>query len=359
MQFPSHIRYIFSFRPAQQGKRYAWIDYAKGIAIILVVYRHVAYGLLHSGLSVSSLIVDANEMLYSFRMPLFFFLSGLFFSAGIRKRGPQNFFINKVNILLYPYVLWCLIQLTLQLIFSAYTNSKREVIEYLDILIQPRNMLQQWYIFALFNVTALYLFTNVVLKLKPVMQIALGIVLLWLAPYVNSISTFYDIFLHYIFFCLGHLTASWFFRESVQQKLASGYGALLMLPVFLLTQYYFLRHQNMNLFLYAIIALLGSLLVVMIAFLLAKHGKLEFLRIIGFYSFYIYLLHVGIIFLVRSLILRTGVITNVPAMTVILTVSGIFFSIVLYRTCLLLKMNFLFVGPFKENGIAYTAVPEK
>jgi fucose 4-O-acetylase-like acetyltransferase len=294
-------------------------------------------------------MMDANEILYGFRMPLFFFLSGLFFSSSLQKRGPADFLVTKINTLLYPYVLWCFIQLTLQIVFSNYTNFKRGVGNYIDILIHPRGMLQQWYLFALFNVTALYLFNHVVLKLKAPLQVLLGLIMLGLIPLAGTISTISDVMMFYIFFCLGHLAAPYFFEERVQQQLASGYKVVILLPVFAVAQYYTMEHPEANMYVFSTLAMFGALLVIMISFLLARYKRMTFLQTLGHYSLYIYLLHLGIIFLMRMALLHLGLQVSMPVMTVILMVAGILFSIILYRTCLLLHLEFLFIGPFKTR----------
>src|SRR5690606_15822455 len=72
-------------------ERNAWVDYAKAIGIILVVYGHVARGVFNAGLPMeesSYLLVDS--IIYSFHMPLFFFLSGLFFYDSLMKRGKTG-----------------------------------------------------------------------------------------------------------------------------------------------------------------------------------------------------------------------------------------------------------------------------
>ncbi len=51
-------------------KRLEYVDFLRGLAMLLVVYGH------------SSPINLANETLNTFHMPLFFFVSGLCFSIG-------------------------------------------------------------------------------------------------------------------------------------------------------------------------------------------------------------------------------------------------------------------------------------
>ena len=342
------LKELFNFKPPQ-ANRLGWIDYAKGIAIILVVYRHVLFGLKSSGMTVSQWIIDGNNMFYSFRMPLFFLLSGLFFERSIARKGETGFFVTRVNTLLYPYVLWAFIQITLQIIFSSFVNARRTGADYLNILIQPRHLDQLWYLFALFNVTLLYLLVAKLFRYDKFAQVLVSLGLLAIAPLMNGISTLYDVALHYIFFCIGNLTATYFFSEKVQEKLSSAYGLLILLPIFAACQYYFLYHQQMNLFLYAGIALIGSLFTIMLSFQLSKYNALPFLKTFGHYSLYIYLLHVPIVAVIRYFLLATMMKQHIVPLLLLLIFIAIFFSIVVYRICMRLKLGFLFTGPFKAK----------
>lgn len=83
--------------------RDAWIDYAKAIGIILVVYGHVARGIFTAGLDMDPRIYEITDnIIYSFHMPLFFFLSGLFLLPSLAKRSHTNLLFNKVDTILYP-----------------------------------------------------------------------------------------------------------------------------------------------------------------------------------------------------------------------------------------------------------------
>lgn len=342
------IHDIFNFKDAQTG-RFGWIDYAKGIAIILVVYRHVGFGLKSNGADVFQWILDLNDMFYSFRMPLFFILSGLFFSKSVSKRGAGGFILSKVNTLLYPYIIWSILQIGLQMVFHDIAHAKRGLGDFMNIIIQPRANNQLWYLFALFNVTLLYLLLSALFKKNNYLQFATGIIFLAVAPLVNGISTFYDIMIHYIFFCIGNAAAPYFFDKKVQVRLSSGKALLLLLPVFIGLQFYFLYHQELNLFLYAFIAVTGSLFTIVLSFLLEKHNWLPFLRTTGHYSLYIYVLHVPIVSIIRYYLFKYFTITNIPLLIIVLIFLGVFLSILIYRICLALKLQFLFTGPFKSK----------
>ena len=73
------------------SKRIEYIDIARGIGILLVVMGHNDFGAISP---------FAYKVIYSFHMPLFFFLSGYFLNTSI---GFWNFFKKRFNSLLKPF----------------------------------------------------------------------------------------------------------------------------------------------------------------------------------------------------------------------------------------------------------------
>ena len=69
-------------------ERIKWIDVAKGYGIIFVIYGHVATDMFAT-------------WLYTFHVPLFFFLSGYFFNPD---KNPKDFLHSKTKGLLLPYL---------------------------------------------------------------------------------------------------------------------------------------------------------------------------------------------------------------------------------------------------------------
>lgn len=84
--------------------RIAWIDVAKGIGILLVVFGH-----LHIGLAVG--------IIYTFHMPLFFFLSGYVHRI---QRGYASFFQKRSIHLLVPYIAFLLLLAPLELHHASH-----------------------------------------------------------------------------------------------------------------------------------------------------------------------------------------------------------------------------------------------
>jgi fucose 4-O-acetylase-like acetyltransferase len=293
-----------------QKSRLAWVDYLRGIAIVLVVYRHVLLGIQASGMTLPSAYLDANIMFFSFRMPLFFILSGIFVGGSLAKKSLGKIIYSKFELLLYPYLIWATIQITIQLFASQYSNAQRHVIDYLDIFYQPKNIDQFWYLPALFNSTVVYLLTKKKLKLHGWMQLILGLALYFGSPYCRKVSMMSDWMEFYIFFAIGDTISVWFFHEKFQAFLKNKYTFLILLPFFIATQFYYLHLYNtspgndVNLGLFLPIALFGCLTMCALAYRLQHWNILRFLRVLGFHSLYIYVMHVMIAAFVRVILTK-------------------------------------------------------
>ncbi|WP_252390436.1 acyltransferase family protein, partial [Escherichia coli] len=66
-----------------------------------------------------------DSLIYSFHMPLFFFLSGLFLMKSLQVRGLPYFIFNKIDTILYPYLIWS-VSLFLNFILISLILSLKE-----------------------------------------------------------------------------------------------------------------------------------------------------------------------------------------------------------------------------------------
>jgi fucose 4-O-acetylase-like acetyltransferase len=129
--------------------RLQWVDVAKGIGIVLVVFGHVIDGVRNAGVRIDPLTFRLTwDTLYSFHIPLFFFLSGLFFPHSWQQRGLGGVMLNKVDTLVYPYLLWSLLQGFTQVALSQHVNNPVTPAEVLSLLWHPRQ--EFWFLYALF-----------------------------------------------------------------------------------------------------------------------------------------------------------------------------------------------------------------
>lgn len=131
-------------------KKIEWIDSLKGIGIILVVLGHAAISPHLFG------------YIFSFHMPLFFFISGYLFSY---ERNPHflKFVKSKARGLLIPYLTFALMGLGIWLAYS-YLGAATSEISILsaikEILVSKRNFIffnvPIWYLTSLFTMVLFF-----------------------------------------------------------------------------------------------------------------------------------------------------------------------------------------------------------
>lgn len=330
----------------EKNKKYRleWIDYSKAIAIILVVYRHILIGIQRSGLNVDQWLINANEIVFSFRMPLFFMISGIFISKSITKRSKSNFIGYKFDTILYPYLIWGFIQISIQIIFSKYTNADRGIMDYLYLFIQPRKIDQLWYLCALFNVSILFYFLHAVLKINDWIILILSLLFYGASVWVKEFSLLHDLLYYLLFLVVGHLIREIMLNGDYYKFFYSYKPFLILTPFFWLTQLYWLNHQNMNMYLFSLIAIIGTLYIFSISFVLAKKNYLSFLKNVGRYSLQIYLLHVMITAAVRIVLTRIFGVTHVEIILVIGWMLGVYIPILIYSIIKDTNLRLLFRG---------------
>ncbi len=93
-------------------QRLDYIDSAKGIGILLVVFAHV--------IAAHKVGMRAEEIITSFHMPIFFVLSGLFFS---RKSSFKEFVVGKTNRLLVPFVFFYVLACIPPIVWYSYRGT--------------------------------------------------------------------------------------------------------------------------------------------------------------------------------------------------------------------------------------------
>jgi fucose 4-O-acetylase-like acetyltransferase len=143
--------------------RLLWVDAAKGLGIALVVYGHVARSLVASlNLGDHTLLSKIDYVVYTFHMPLFFFLAGIFARRSYDK-GQGAFWTSKFHTIVYPYFLWSIIQGSLLILFSGFTNSHSSFDRLANILWTP--IAPFWFFYALFFCHVLFVLSR---RLPPV-----------------------------------------------------------------------------------------------------------------------------------------------------------------------------------------------
>lgn len=126
--------------------RTAWIDAARGLGITLVVLGHAERGMVAAGIAHGTTWTWMDYGIYTFHMPLFFVLAGLNVPASLAK-GQLRFLEAKLWTVAYPYVLWSLIQGSILVALSSYTNGQAQVSDLLSVGWRPTA--QFWFLYVL------------------------------------------------------------------------------------------------------------------------------------------------------------------------------------------------------------------
>jgi fucose 4-O-acetylase-like acetyltransferase len=113
--------------------RIEWADCPKGIGISLVVFGHVQRSLVESGvLAARPFVLFVDRYIYPFHMPLFSFVAGLFMAHRVQ-RAPGIFVAHLARALLYPYLIWSIVQTAIQASMAAYINGTADLSRLMSI----------------------------------------------------------------------------------------------------------------------------------------------------------------------------------------------------------------------------------
>ncbi|UZS00130.1 acyltransferase family protein [Chondrinema litorale] len=351
-------------------KRLPWIDYAKGIAIILVVYRHVIMGIEGSGLYDGGILKNLNEAVYSFRMPLFFILSGIFVRRSLKKRGVFGFAKYKFNTLLYTYFIWAFISISLQLIFSNYVNSNRGPIYYLYILILPGAVEPFWFLHTLFTTAILFIILEKYIKPSNNFLLIISFILYLCSGLISeNWLGIKDICFYFLFYIIGILFQDFTSEGKYKDILFHKSTLWGLLPLFIINQLYWFYHSgydDLNRFsdiesiwdkiVFIEIAVVGSFFLMSVSFFLSKSDNLKVLRIIGNHSLYIYIMHIMISSLVRTICIRFFNIDDALLLLIIGITIATFLPILVYK--LTNKMGLWFLYSLENPSVKTSVQPE-
>ncbi|MBX2966267.1 MAG: acyltransferase [Cyclobacteriaceae bacterium] len=342
-----------------KNHRRGWIDYARGFVIIYVVYRHALTGLLGAGVDIKNAIYLVQES----SMPVFFIVSGVFISSSALKRGFGTFVRFKIESLMYPYFVWATIHLTIQILFSQYSNFSKDISYYIYLFTYPRAIDQFWYLYALFAVMVVFASLNFKLvKFNVWLNVLIALGFYFASYYIKTdLFSLHDIMFYYIFLVFGFLMAGNLLP--VESSFFRGRWLLYTLPVFIAIQILWrMWYPDINklddldyigFILFVPTTIIGALLIFFISYKLDEWGLIKILRFIGSHSLYIYIMHLIFTSAIRIVMLKIYPEAPPILMLIVIMVGGVFIPIVCYRILIKLGLNGLFVPPQRIKNLIY------
>jgi uncharacterized membrane protein YcfT len=329
------------------GGRVDWVDYAKGICIVMVVMMHSVLGveLAAAQTGFMHLVVMFAK---PFRMPDFFLISGLFLSVVIA-RDWRTYLDRKVVHFAYFYLLWVTIQFGFKApSFAAETSWSHVGFLYLESFIEPFGTL--WFIYLL---PIFFVVTKLTRKMPPLAVLTVAAAL-EMAHVLTGWTVIDEFGARFVYFYSGYLFAPYVFalsdRARARPSLALAGLALWVVVNGSLVELAASEWPLVSLAL----GLAGACAIIVTGTLLARMQWLNFLRYCGEHSIVIYLAFFLPMAATRTLLLRSALIPDIGMVSLIVTVVGVVGALAIWRIALALHANFLF-----ERPAAFWIAPKK
>ena len=220
---------------------------------------------------------------------LYTFLSGLFFVGSLVKKGTKSFITSKVDTILYPYVIWSILQGLIQYYLSSYTNFNKPLSDVYNLFWLPQE--QFWFLYVLFLIFLIYTLLHYLVPNIVVLFTLSVLFYLFQNELLSTWGPLVNFYKYGLYFCVGLL-----FSKCMNLKLGSSFWLGLTLLLFVFVQWYFhyyldMKYSTLGLLPSFFIAITGIFTVISVSQFLSK---IDFwlVKYIGSYSLEIYLVHI-------------------------------------------------------------------
>ena len=323
-------------------ERVAWVDYAKGFCIIMVVMMHSTIGTGHA-MGGTGFLHTLVTFAKPFRMPDFFLIAGLFLPRTIG-RDWRTFIDRKVIHFAYFFILWLAIQVAIK---DGPSGPAVVAREFAFGLVEPLGTL--WFIYLL----PIFFVTTKLMRKVPWPLVFIAACLLETAR-VSTGSTVVDEFCsRYVYFYAGTIFSDRVFALAAwvsAHKKPATLGLIAWAVVETLATFMpapLPAYQNVAaLPLVSLVAgFAGAGAVVVGATLLSGIGAMQWLRYCGRNSIVVYLGFFLPMAATRTAIVSTGVIKDIGLAATLVTVAGVTGPLLLHALVRDTRLSFLFVRP--------------
>jgi uncharacterized membrane protein YcfT len=322
------------------ASRVAWVDYSKGICIILVVMMHsvTSYATLVHGWTWLHNVV---EFAFPFRMPDFFLIAGLFLSRTIN--GPLTTYIDKkVLHFLYFYIMWLAIQMFFVEMNILVSDPMEWVRQFFIGWVDPYQTM--WFVYML---AVFYVVTRVIRKVPvPVVFAAAALLQTFYHAGFETGWSVVDRFMdRYLYFFTGYACAPVVFAFAA----AAGKRAIVTIPLLILwgmlnwTGVQYKLHESPLTSI--VMAFVGAGAVVATGSLLSRTKIGEPIRYAGANSIVVYLSFVIPMKVAHKFFLYTGLVSDAGTVMALSTMFAVVAPLTFHYFIKNTPLNFLYVRP--------------
>jgi len=325
--------------PAQTG-RIAWVDYAKGFCIVMVVMMHSVLGVEHAA-GEDGWMHPVVEFARPFRMPDFFLISGLFL-AQVIDRDWRTYIDRKVVHFAYFYLLWTAIQFAAKAPVFAQSEGWAGVAwAYVESFWEPLGTLWFIYLLPIFFVIAKLTRDW---KIPPLIVWLIGAAL-EMAPIATGFTVVDEFAGRFVYFYTGYVLAPQIFALAAQVQTRRAAALLGLLGWGLINAVLVFAGYSLMPFVSLALGLAGAVAVVSVSALMAQHDVFAPLRYCGRNSIVIYLAFFLPMAATRVVLLKTGLIPDIGTVSVIVTLAGVVGALALFWLVRGTRFAFLFERP--------------
>lgn len=308
---------------ALDAARIAWVDYAKGICIVLVVMMHSTLGVQEAA-GATGFMDYVVAFARPFRMPDFFLISGLFVALVVG-RDWRTYLDRKVVHFAYFYVLWLLIQGAFKWPALAAAEGPPAVLHAFALaLVEPFGTLWFIYLLPIFFVSAK------LLRSAPPALVLAAAALLESTDLHTGWTVIDEFASRWIYFLVGWYGARYAFTlaEHAAARPALAVAALAAWAVVntaaVATGVATMPGISLAL------GLAGAAAVIATAALLARFRFADALRYAGENSIVVYLAFFLPMAVTRTVLLKTGIVEDVGLIALLVTLAGVVTPLLLH-----------------------------
>ncbi|MGN0213741.1 MAG: acyltransferase family protein [Muribaculaceae bacterium] len=287
---------------ANKKTRIEYFDFMKGLCIILILAFHIDPDKMFPG--------QLNPMLQSFRIPMYYFLSGIFFKT---YNGFVDFARHKVNNIIVPYLFFMFLTNIIHCIsFHTVGYCQWEPIAFADPILRREYHYNTplWFLLSLFEVNIIYYVLNTLLKKRVLIYSTIAVLafLGWYfrhTPFLNNQIFFDTALIALPYFVFGSEIKRIGFVE--KNTKFDKWGIITIIPVFV---FVYFTSSEINLFeqrlpnFFPILYIVPFIAVFGLFWFCKNLPKIPVINYIGRYSLIVLGTHSIIILVIRSTVFK-------------------------------------------------------
>ncbi|MCU1447407.1 acyltransferase family protein [Cryobacterium sp.] len=325
-----------------------WIDFAKGIAIILVVLYHSSLFLAEFDLAGST--GRLRSVLSFLPMPIFFFIAGL----TMRRMLTWSFadlWRRRLQALVYLYVLWSVIRVVFYVVVPHLRGAESSPTDLRNVALLP-----VWPTSSYWFIWAMVLFTLgawLLRKVPPSITIPAAALVALASTTTGGLdlnNVGWDrIMQNFVFFLAAIFIPHATYRFAA--RIRPWHAVAFMVVYAGLAIATALLHLSRVPGVVLIVSVIGVAMTIALSEKLAKMRGLGFVNTLGAHSFQIYLLHLFVVAIVLAVV---APLADLPALQQIanllpwaLAAFALYVSLLLFK--MLRRFSWLWVSPFKRR----------